>query len=149
MCSSSSDSDASKGRRKASRDERKLLKQQKKEVKKLAKEYKKIEKHQRKIEAKFGKVVLESVTGGIPMATVVEAQPLMTPSRSLTVMRNHDVDERRPEYATHSIIRVTLGESVELVDGSLKAGLPPPYGEYVLIRTSSGRIGKVPKLCFF
>ena len=143
----------------AAKEQKIVNKHARKEAKLVAKEQRIIGKHARKMEAKFGRVMLASAVGGglmqdgvtgedIPMAVVI-SEPARPSSRLITVIRSHDVDERRPEYLAHGIIRVIQGEVVELLDGSIQTGLPPPYEEYVLIRTATHRVGKVGKLCFY
>ena len=63
------------------------------------------------------------------------------------VAKDHIVDERSPTFAAHGIISVPEGETLELVGGSLDNGLPSPYEDYILVRTSSGRVGKVSRWC--
>jgi hypothetical protein len=97
----------------------------------------KVQKRAGDVDAAFGKALLLSAY-----------EPLQA-RRMMLVLRTHDVDERRPEYAAHGIIRVNAGEQVELVQGEVTVGLPPPYSEYVLVKTATGKVGKVGKMCFF
>ena len=136
----------------------------KKMTKKLDKERRKIEKEAHKMQAKFGREVFSTalLAGSYQTPSTTSAPQLpqtsaiaiasdpQNPRRPIWMKarRTHDIDERRPEYAEHGIIRVECGETVELVQGSIQAGLPSPYTDYVLVRTSSGKIGKVGKLCF-
>jgi len=72
--------------------------------------------------------------------------PIATPI--LRVMRTHDVDESLPAYKSHGIIKVVEGEMVDLLQGTPQTGLPPPYNEYIMVKTSAGKVGKVGRLCF-
>lgn len=66
----------------------------------------------------------------------------------IQALQTHDVDESKPEYKAHGIIRLEKGEFVELLDGTLRTGLPAPYTDYVLVKTRDNRVGKVGRLCF-
>jgi len=125
----------------AEKQQRKAMKEAEKQQKHAAKE---ANKHNH---AHLGQSILSSAFMGTPLPTSA-AQPIV-PSKTLRVVRTHDIDESRPDYFSHGIIRVEEGDYVELLDGSLQTGLPPPYSDYVLVRTSKGKVGKVGKLCFF
>jgi len=57
------------------------------------------------------------------------------------------VDESDPQNSAHQIISVNQGEVVGLVAGSVQSGLPAPYNDYVTVRTSAGKVGKVSRFC--
>lgn len=133
----------------AKKQEKRALKDAKKQqraaIRDAKKQWKADEKNQRK--ARLGHAMFVTAFESQPLSHA-SAQPVAT-SRTMQVMRTHDIDETRPDYFAHGIIRVQQGELVELLDGSLENGLPAPYSDYVLVRTAGGKVGKVGKLCFF
>ena len=148
---------------------KKEYRKQRKTERRLAKDRRKIEKQAKKMQARYGQDVLLSAVYGAPVAAATVVNPNSMPTATaipvatvaydavdiqparvltLTTIRSQNIDERAPEYAAHGLIRVSQGEVVELMDGSLELGLPPPYSDYVLVRTRDGRIGKVGRKCF-
>jgi len=147
---------------------RKEYKQQRKMLRRLEKDRRKAEKQARKMQAKFGKTMFTQAVKATPLPMATYAEPVVAEhvnpaaysappmpmyavvpvGRKLVVMRTHDIDENDSKWALHGIIRVVQGEIVELLQGTLETGLPPPYVEYVLIRTLNDKTGKVGRLCF-
>ena len=77
----------------------------------------------------------------------MSAQPTVPKQQQLVVITNHLISaEQRESYAEHNIISVSEGEVVTLVEGDLTNGLTAPYQDYVQVRTSDGREGKVAKV---
>ena len=64
---------------------------------------------------------------------------------TLTVTSDQAVDEGAAANKAHGIISVYEGENVTLIEGSPKDGLPAPYEDYVLVRRSDGREGRVSR----
>jgi hypothetical protein len=76
-------------------------------------------------------------------------EALASPSKShcrAILVKDHIVDESRLEFSEHGIISAKQDDIVEIMDGTLESGLPPPYEEYCLVKIiSTGRIGKVSR----
>lgn len=66
-------------------------------------------------------------------------------TRAAIVLRDHIVAEEDARFSAHQIISVRKDDVVQVMEGDLAKGLPPPYEEYVRIRREDGVSGRVSK----